>query len=210
MKKQFLERVSIILFFGSLWGIIEASIGYLLHLLPALIAGSLMFPIVAYIMLRAYASGRSKLDLLFIGVVAAAIKSINLFMPAYSVFKTINPMVSIVLESLVVVAVIGLLDHEKISARLIALTLASVSWRLLYLGYMGVQYLLTEFVAQQLQSFDLAFEFVVIGGILSGAAAIVAYFLSKSLDAHKVTNLANKFWLALPTLGAAIFLTIIL
>ena len=62
-----------IIFFGSIWGILEATLGYALHFLPALIAGSVMFPIGATLMMMTLNQTKSKEAMILVAAVAAAI-----------------------------------------------------------------------------------------------------------------------------------------
>jgi len=177
-KKQLFTTI---LFYGSLWGILEATLGYLLHFVPSFLAGAIMFPVASVLLFKAYQRTNSKGSLLAIGLVAALIKSVNLIMPQYNLWKTINPMVSIVFESLMVFAVIAVLDKKTLIARAGALFAASIGWRVLYLGYMGGQYALTGFLANHLKSFDAAFGFAVIEGVASGALALGLLILVQTL-----------------------------
>ncbi len=175
-KKQI---ISSIIFFGALWGIIEATLGYVLHFLPIFISGTILFPIVSFILYKAYTVTQSKMSLVFIGVVAAAIKSINLFLPYFSPFKIINPMISIILESLLVVAVVGILSKDDTKSKVSGFVLASIGWRALYLGYMGIQYLTTGFVSSYLVTFYATFEYTVLFGLLSAGIAFGFHYLDK-------------------------------
>ena len=58
-KKTFISNI---IFWGSIWGIMEATLGYLLHWLPQLISGNIMFPIGAAILLLAYKVNSSRSD----------------------------------------------------------------------------------------------------------------------------------------------------
>ena len=53
-KKKALKLAAQIVFFGALWGITEATLGFLLHFLPPTIAGIVMFPIAVLILVKAY------------------------------------------------------------------------------------------------------------------------------------------------------------
>ena len=86
-----------IIFFGSLWGLLEATIGYSLQFLPPLVSGSVMFPIAATIMYWAYRNSESKISIIFVAMIAASIKAINFFMPGLPPLKTYNPMITIML-----------------------------------------------------------------------------------------------------------------
>jgi len=71
MKKQ--KALFTIIFYGSIWGILEATLGYVLHLVPTFISGLIMFPIATFILVRAYQVLGSKKSILYIGLIAAAI-----------------------------------------------------------------------------------------------------------------------------------------
>ncbi len=210
MKKFTLKRLSVILFYGSIWGILEASLGYVLHFLPALISGSIMFPLVTFILLRAYANKKSKSDLLWIAMVAAMIKSINLFMPSINIWKTINPMICIILESLMVIAVVSLLNKESIAKRLVALPLASFGWNAIYLAYLGVSYLITGTLARQISTLGALGDYLLINCLLSGILATGIYFIGVLIDKKLSYRFVGKAWLSLPAFAIALVLTLVL
>ena len=167
-----------VLFYGSLWGLLEATIGYVLHFVPALIAGSIMFPIASIILYKAYNSTKSKMSLFYIGLVASAIKGVNLFLPQFTIFKTINPMMSIILESLVVVLVVSMLVSEKPVLKYTALPIASLVWRFAFIGWGGLVFVVNGFQATLISEFSFMFNFLVLGGLLSGAIATGLLFIS--------------------------------
>ena len=68
-----------------MWGFAEATLGYLLHWILFPVAGMIMFPIGFYFMKRAEKENDESSSIFQVAVIAAIIKSINLFMP--------NPMV---------------------------------------------------------------------------------------------------------------------
>ena len=170
-----------VLFFGSIWGILEATLGHVLHFIPTTIAGSIMFPIASYILYKTYQRTESKASLFYVGVIAAAIKSVDLLLPSLSVFKTINPMISILLESLVVVLVMSMLLNKKPQLSYTALPIASLAWRSVFIAYMGLQFVITGNLAPFIKSFEAMFMFVVVSGLLMLLLADkVATFLTKN------------------------------
>ena len=187
MENKKIKLFTQIIFYGALWGFLEATLGYALHWIPTLIAGTIMFPIASVILLRAYNKTNSKKALLWIGMVAAAIKSVDLLLPSYTVFKTINPMVSIVLESLLVFAVVMLFTSERVTNKIAAAQLASIGWRTGYVIYMGAQWALTGFVAYTIASWVNVFEFVIFTGVLSGLLATGLIYIDQT------ANLKFKF-----------------
>ncbi len=209
-KVKGLRFWSTVLLFGALWGIAEATVGYVLHFLPALIAGSIMFPFAGVILYYVHKKTNRLDAMLMTGIVAAAIKGVNLLMPQYSVFKTINPMISIVFESLMVTAFVGLFVSSKKKSLFYALPIASVTWRLLYLGYMGIQYAATDFLAAQLQSFGAMVSFVVLEGILSAALAIGLGLAVGGMKKIHPVHIRLRFSYSLLTVALAVVLTILL
>ncbi len=181
-KTNKLKFFTIIVFYGSLWGILEATFGYFLHFVPTLIAGSVMFPVASYILYKGYQKTQSRFSLLYMGVVASAIKAIDLLLPQFSYFKTINPMISIILESLVVVLIVNMVVSKKPVNKYLAFPIASISWRTLYVLYMGVQFVATGFVATQIASFSGFANFVLIQGLISGAIASMLIYLDKYMN----------------------------
>lgn len=170
MNKKLLIQV---LFFGAIWGIVEATLGYVLHFIPATIAGSIMFPIAGIILYKAYNTTRSRGALIAIGAVAASIKAVNFLLPQYSIFKTINPMMSIIMEALMVFVVVTMLTSEKTSHRILAFPIASIAWRGLFVAWMGYQYATTGNLAPYISTTPLILNFVVVSGLLSGAIGTI-------------------------------------
>ncbi len=91
--------------FGALWGITEATLGYLLHLggrflgLPGL-AGFVMFPVAVFFMYKAYgASGRPEAAI-GAAAIAAMSKTASVALPAVSWLFVVNPSIAILAEGL--------------------------------------------------------------------------------------------------------------
>ena len=88
---------------GSLWGLWEATVGHLVHLIkiPGL-AGFIMFPAAFFFMSRAFArSGRAE-SIFLAACVAAGFKLFDLFIPGTIVQAAVNPAQAILLEALAV------------------------------------------------------------------------------------------------------------
>ncbi|MBN2540867.1 MAG: hypothetical protein JXB08_05010 [Bacilli bacterium] len=157
--KQKLQTLTTIVFYGSVWGIIEATLGWALHMIPGIslyTSGAVLFSFAGLILYKAYKKTNSRLSLIYIAFVASAIKAIDFFLPNLSVFKVINPMLSIMMEALGVFIVITLIDKKDLWSRVGGFVMASLSWRLLFYAYMtvqGVTYLSST--AQYLEFFGL-------------------------------------------------------
>lgn len=186
MKNKKIQTVLTILFFGGIWGIVEATVGYVLHsFFPVFLSGTLMFPFVGYILVKAYRTIDSKKALIWIGVVAAAIKSVDFLMPQITYFKTLNPMIFIVVEALIVVVVLKAFDSDNLVAKLVAFPVASLGWRIAFLAIAGIQYLITGFLNPSIMSLTNAFHFAIINGLFSGLVIDVVVIGAMLLNKNK-------------------------
>ncbi len=175
-----------IIFFGALWGILEATLGYVLQFLPPLISGSVMFPIAATLMILTYNHTHSRSSIVYVAMIAASIKAINFFMPGLLPIKTYNPMIAIMLQSLVLVLVIPLLQKKDLRQVILGLAVLGFSWRLLFLGNIAMNNLLTGFQFVQLQSFGAMINFVFLYGLLE-ALFVISIFLAMKLIRERVS-----------------------
>lgn len=84
---------------GALWGLLEATVGWGMHLLHLPYRSLLLFPIgVAFMMTGVYRTGRSGMAL-EIAAVAALIKLTNLLTPGFfPLYYVVNPAIAIALE----------------------------------------------------------------------------------------------------------------
>jgi len=119
------KLLRIALFYGGLWGITEATLGYLLHFLPCGFSGMFMFPIGFYFMFNAYKATGSQRTIIYTAFIAAAIKLTDLFVPLRTPMTAINPAISIILESLVVFAFVKVYKENRYYA---GAAIISLSW----------------------------------------------------------------------------------
>ena len=201
-KKIFIQT----LFFGSLWGILEATLGHVLHFIPATIAGAVMFPIAGAILYKAYNKTESIQSLFYIGIIAAMIKSVDLLLPQLSIYKTINPMISILMESLVVVLVMSFLVSKNPMKKYSALIIASVSWRSIFVLWMYIVYLNTGMMAPYLATTSGIIDFVIITGLLSGVFASGIIFVLSKVQI-KLPDISKNIIFASSLLLIALFTT---
>lgn len=106
--------ILMILFMGALWGIAEATLGYVLHFLPHGMSGMFMFPIGMYFMYNAYKKSNKTQAVMWVAMIAASVKLIDLALPTRSPMSVINPATSILLESLVVFAFVKLYKGRRV------------------------------------------------------------------------------------------------
>lgn len=124
------------LLYGSLWGFAEATLGYLLHWILFPISGMIMFPIGFYFMKRAEKENEQSSSIFQVAIIAAVIKSVNLFMPNPMIYKALNPIFMILLQGCLVFVLLRedvLVDLKRVFA-------ASFIWRAIFIGILLVEF----------------------------------------------------------------------
>ena len=139
MKKS--KLIVTVLMLGGLWGLLEATLGTLLHL-PAVhsilffASTAVLLPIAYLILGRAYKVTGIARSAIYVGLVAAAIKSIS-FVFGMPVQYVINPMVAIIMESLVMAVAFSVAQPKNIVSikSFLTFVIASTAFRVAYVGY---------------------------------------------------------------------------
>lgn len=173
------KKISTIIFFGAVWGIIEATLGHLLHQVSLNIGWMIWFPIAFYFMNTVYKQTGKPESIFYISIIAASIKLIDLFMPV-RIDRVLNPAVSIVLEGLVVFAIIKVAQNKELITKYKYLysLVTSFSWRILYIIY--VLFLPAYFIKiSPLGSMGALLRFFILE---STANSIVVYLYIKFFD----------------------------
>jgi len=130
-----------VLIWGSLWGIFESTVGYLLHLLPVSLGWFVWYPVACFFMAMTYRRTQNAGAILYVGILSAGIKLFDLLLPV-RVDRVINPAVSIVFESIAmfcaVKALSGLSEEIRKKPHVKALAAFSMNtgWRMLYILYL--------------------------------------------------------------------------
>ena len=199
-----------VLFFGALWGILEATLGYALQFLPPLVSGSVMFPIAATLMLVTYQNTKSRSAMIYVAAIAATIKAINLFMPGLPAIKTYNPMIAMMLQSLVLVVFIPLFKKKSIPSVVSGIALVGFSWRLLFLGNIAINHALTNFQFSQLASVSNMIQFVVFLGLMEALILGTIQIIRLALKQKVSLSFKPNAVLSLSTFIFAVILTIFL
>lgn len=135
MKKY----MSMVLFWGSLWGLAEASLGYIFHMAAIAfpgIPGFLMFPIAFYFMNKVYNSTGKVTSVFHISLIAALIKLADFLLPIYIPIRIVNPALSILMEGLTVSLVFYFYDSKKIGY--VQSFMMGVGWRSMFTVYMFI------------------------------------------------------------------------
>jgi hypothetical protein len=183
MNREVIKKTWVIsLFWGALWGIVEATLGYLAHLVTVIpgIAGFIMFPIGFYFMTRAYRE-TGKLSALFnTAAVAAGIKLVDLFLPALNPIKTINPAAAILMEGLVLIVIYKVLQKSRRTFGFPGALLAASAWRVGFILYSAL--LLVFSIDDEFLSAVSISRFLLLESIIN--ALIIAMYLKveKSLE----------------------------
>lgn len=97
-----MNKLKTIIFWGALWGILEASLGWVLHLIHFKGEVLLLYPFGLLCMMMAARQTGETATIVKVAFVAATVKLINLVMhPAVPVFHVTNPALAIFIEGLV-------------------------------------------------------------------------------------------------------------
>lgn len=141
MRKD-LKILAIIVSCGALWGLVEATLGLVLHQGLATITGLILFPIGFFWMTLGQKASGWRGAPITIAAIAALVKLVDLLVPGTPWIKVINPAVAILMEgALVLVFFSGMASSGQLSrwwstaGRAAA---ASFGWRGLYLIYLVV------------------------------------------------------------------------
>ena len=202
MKNSKLKNLFVILFLGGLWGFLEATLGALLHLeaFDSIVFAStaVMLPIAYLIMGRAYKETGLARSAFYVGLVAASIKAVCFFyIPMVN--KVVNPMVAIVLESLVTASAFAIAKPSKILSISSFVTFVAISCiaRVAYVGYSIAT--AVPFMSAYIRSGSLVWseivKYVVTANVLS-FAYLAAYMgcglLINNLSGEKAKTIVRK------------------
>ncbi|MCK4762830.1 MAG: hypothetical protein KAW12_11600 [Candidatus Aminicenantes bacterium] len=137
MSKETSKNVRVFLFWGSLWGLAEATLGSLFHLIP-FAAGFFMFPIGFYFMKKSLDHSGKLAAIFYTASIAAGIKLTGLLLPLQTPGMVIKPAVAIMLEAAAVVIFFKLFNYEKSRVQLRQVFAFTAGWRVLFIAFHGV------------------------------------------------------------------------
>lgn len=198
-----------IIFFGALWGILEASLGHLLHYLPIGLSGLIMFPLACYLIKQLWAMNQNEADLWWMGLLAAGIKLVDLLIPGLPAIKTLNPAMALLMEALVVSLFISLIEKRGRSY-IPAVFGLSFSWRILFILWGLLIDPISGGKVQLVHSIDSILRFVLINGVVNGAVLLLVFAPYKDLLQIPLHKLSRRPLGALAGLAAALGLQVIL
>ncbi len=127
------KRILSVVFWGSLWGITEASLGYLIHLSSLPVSGLIMFPAAFYFMKKAYNDDTRPSTIFYVSLIAALIKLTDVLIPGRILILVINPAIAILLEGLAVSLLVKYLSSSARSIAYMSTFGMGLLWRSLFL-----------------------------------------------------------------------------
>lgn len=132
------------LYWGAIWGLYEATVGYLVHAFARMPGTSsmLLVPFAVFCMVGALTAGGTVRSAAVAAATAASIKLINLALPNPTLLAVFNPTLAILLEGAAFMVVAHRLDavrRRPALAQMAAGALVfSFGWRVLFLAWSAV------------------------------------------------------------------------
>lgn len=171
------RNISIVLFWGAIWGIAEATLGYFLHLISFSMGWCIWLPLAFYFLNKVYTETKKTNYLVYVGVIAAAIKLVDLFM-ASRIDKVINPAAAIVFEALALCAVYKVLENKGRKLNYLAILAMNFSWRIMYSLYLFVMPT-SFFIVSPLRGLEPFLKFLFLESIVT---SIIIYVYLKLME----------------------------
>ncbi len=124
------------IFYGAVWGILEATLGYLIHL-TNMSSTIILCPLAFFFMNQAYKSTRKIRSIFLISIISASIKLLDLF-TNIRIDKVINPAISILLEGIAFSIMIYIFQKNELkkSSKIISIFAMNTLWRIVYCVYL--------------------------------------------------------------------------
>lgn len=178
LSEDKIRNISIIIFWGAIWGILEATVGLLLHTLPFKVpTGSVLFPIGYYFMQKSYRDTNDIKSMFYTSIVAATIKLINLLNPIVPAIKVLNPAGCILLEGLGVALVFKYLLKDEKVLKFAHVLLMSLLWRVgYYIMCLGIFVLLAMMESSSILDKSRIMDFLIKNSLIN---SIIIYMYSK-------------------------------
>ena len=175
-----LNRIFSVLIWGALWGIFEATAGYLLHTVSFGYSWLIWYPAACFFMANVYRNTRRISSICYVGLLCAAVKLFNLLLPG-RIDRVLNPAVSILAEALAMAAVVFAVNRfavrENTFVKALWALATNTGWRVLYILY------LLFFVPAWIRdisvigSRDLFISFFIMQNLITSAIIYIGYQL---------------------------------
>ncbi len=109
------RNICTVIFWGAIWGIAEATIGWLLHILHVHAVGVWMYPISLFCMLSAFRISGKVNSIAYVAVVAGLVKLVDLLIPTGApAFHIINPALHIMLEGVGAAVFVKIISSHRL------------------------------------------------------------------------------------------------
>ena len=183
-----LKKLFPVVFWGSVWGLCEASLGYLLHIADFIPMSSslILVPLAVYFLKTLYNKTGSAFSVFAASVVAAVIKCLDFLLPFLPAIKTLNPIFAILAEGLAALAFIKLLAEKNPLKTIGAAVGISLAWRLAFLIVNIPVYLITSAGILKFGAAN-AVEFVILEGLASAAVIFgVSYIPAPKKESYNI------------------------
>lgn len=202
-----------IIFWGAVWGVMEATLGWFLHLIHFRGELFLLYPIGLFCMIMAATQTGSSSSVIKVAAVASIIKLVNLFMlPIVPVFHVTNPALAIFLEGLAAWGVYTYVVRRDFRfARVMTLSILMVgATSLLFRGWQQLMHIFVAYNPRMHEPIGITALASMLSYILiQGAMITAAVYLFRDYS----LNLKTDRWiqkLALPILLTAIILNLLI
>lgn len=185
-KTQRYSFILTIIGWGAIWGILESTVGYLLHVVSFGYGWLVWVPVACFFMANVYRKTRRVSSVFLAGLLCASVKMVNLLLPG-RIDKVINPAVSIVFEALAmgavilgVRAVLGAKNRNPLVKAVAALCM-NTGWRLLYIAYLA--FLVPAWIrdVSVISNRDAFVLFFITQNLLSTAVIFIGYLMKDQI-----------------------------
>lgn len=164
------------IFYGAVWGILEATLGYLIHL-TNMSSTIILCPLAFFFMNQAYKSTEKISSIFFISIISASIKLLDLF-TNIRIDKVINPAISILLEGAVFSIMIYIFQKNELKkgTKIISVFVMNTLWRMAYCVYL---FFSPRFIYEYsiLISTQKIFDFLIIKNIETSIVLITLFWI---------------------------------
>jgi hypothetical protein len=169
-------------FYGGLWGLTEATAGYVLHILPELaplphLSGVILFPVGLFFMIRAMRATGKPAAAAAAALVAASVKAVTVALPFIAFRFVRNPAIAILLEGSVVWMVLGAGEWKPGRRLILQAAVMSLGWRTLFLG-VNIFLKLPGIANKPL---ELQRNFILIEGSIDALIIVLAAFIGQAV-----------------------------
>lgn len=174
-----LEHINIVVFWGSVWGIVEAILDNLMHLIAVDIGRYICFPLAFYFLYKVYTQTKKKEAVLYVSFIVSGIKLMNLFTET-SIDRALNPIVTILSEALAMIVLCKILEKKENDFNLFGILAVNCIWRIIYTTYlllMPVSFIFSS----HLRDMGPSIKFFFIDNLVSTLVAFISLIIGRKL-----------------------------